>query len=152
VPGATNLADVPLDTTEFAASAPPGTYYARVVTRSAFGETAPSNEVTLTVKSSACTPPSFATSLDVEQAGRQVTALWSPTSQSAAAAADDLSPVSYVLEVGSQPGLADLGRFAMERNTAFSTVAPPGLYHVRVRPANACGPGRASNEVLVRVR
>jgi hypothetical protein len=151
-PGATNLADVPVERTEFAAAAPRGTYYARVVTVSPFGESAPSNEVAVTIDSAACTTPTFLTGLEMELAGRQVTAYWSPTDDGLAIADDDVSPVSYVLEVGSVPGSTDLGSFAMGRATSLTAAAPPGRYYVRVRPANVCGLGPASNEFALQVQ
>jgi hypothetical protein len=150
--GMANLADVGVHTTEFAATAPPGTYHVHVVTTTPFGESLPSNEVAVTVGSSACTPPSFPIGLEIQLTGRQVTALWGPANEAAAVAADDVSPLSYVLEVGTGSGLANLGRFAMGRATAFTTVAPPGTYFVRIRPADACGLGPASNEFAVQVR
>jgi hypothetical protein len=61
-----------------------------------------------------------------------------------------VAPTSYLIEAGSAPGLADLGRFPVGDVVRFSTVAPPGVYYVRVRGVNARGPGEASNEVIVR--
>jgi G8 domain len=152
VPGVTNLADVPVETTEFTAAAPPGTYYARVVTVSPFGETSPSNEIAVTVDSSSCMVPTFPTGLEIQMTGRQVTASWGPADEAAAMNADDTSPVSYVLEVGTESGSANLGTFAMGRATAFITEAPLGTYFVRVRPGNACGMGPPSNEFVLQVR
>jgi hypothetical protein len=80
-----------------------------------------------------------------------VTAHWGPANEAAAMAADDASPVSYVLEVGSGSGLANLGRLGVGRATAFTAVAPPGAYFVRIRPANSCGLGPPSNELAVQV-
>jgi predicted phage tail protein len=151
VPGVTDLADVPVQTTEFAAAAPPGTYYARVVTVSPYGETPPSNEVAVTIDSSTCSAPAFPTGLEIELTGRQVTATWGPADEAAAMTADDTSPVSYVLEVGTESGSTNLGQFALGRATALTTLAPPGTYFVRVRPGNSCGMGQASNEVVLQV-
>jgi hypothetical protein len=150
-PGETNVAEVQVDIAEFAAAAPPGTYYARVVTVSPFGESPPSNEVAVTIRSNMCMPPNFETGLDIRMTDRLVTAEWGPTDETAAAAADDISPVFYVLQVGTTSEASNLGTFDMGRATAFTAVAPPGLYYVRVRPANACGVGPASNEFAVLV-
>jgi hypothetical protein len=151
-PGMTNLAQAQAAGDSLAASAPPGTYYARVVTVSPHGESAPSNEVSVIVGGGACAPPSFATELKVSLTGQQVTLLWSPVNEAAAVAADDAAQVSYVLEVGSASGLTNLGSFDMGRATGLTTVAPPGLYYVRVRVADMCGLGAASNEYVVHVR
>jgi hypothetical protein len=151
-PGTTNVAQAQAAGDSLTASAPPGTYFARVVTVSPFGESAPSNEVSVIVGGGACAPPSFATDLNVQMTGRQVTLTWSPANEAAAIAADDIAQISYVLEVGTAAGLANLGSFNMGRATAFTTVAPPGLYYVRVRVADMCGLGEASNEFVVDVR
>jgi hypothetical protein len=151
--GASDVAQVPTAADTLSAPAPPGTYHARVHTVSPQGgASAPSNEVRVVVGSGRCTPPMFGTNLQVGMTGRQVTLTWRPTSEAAAAAADDVSPISYVLQVGTTSGAANLGSFAMGRATGFTTVAPPGLYYVRIRPADACGLGAASNEFVVHVR
>jgi predicted phage tail protein len=150
-PGVTDLAVVPSELDSLTGNAPAGTYYARVVTVGPFGMTTPSNEVSVVV-GAACTPPSFPTSLEVQLTGQQVTLLWTPANEAAAVAADDAAPIVYVLEVGSQPDAADFGTFLMGRATGLSTVAPPGTYYVRVRPADVCGLGAASNEFVVQVR
>jgi hypothetical protein len=151
--GGTNVAQVSSATDTLTAAAPPGTYYASVRTVSRQGlASPPSNEVRVVVGSGRCTPPAFGTNLQVQMTGRQVTLVWRPTSDAAAAAADDISPISYVLQVGTVPGATNLGSFAMGRATGFTTVAPPGTYYVRIRPADACGLGAASNEFAVQVR
>lgn len=150
-PGQANLASAVVDVPELAAHAAPGTYYARVATVSAFGETAPSNEVAVTLDASACGAPAFPTGLDVQTSGPQVGAVWSPANEAAALAADEMAPVSYALEVGSDTGLANVATFNLGRTTAFSAVAPPGTYYLRIRPTNVCGLGPASNEFVVHV-
>ena len=58
--------------------------------------------------------------------------------------------ISYVLEVGSSSGLANL--LALDIGSAvpsFNGVGPPGSYFVRVRARGSCGLGPPSNEVIV---
>ena len=55
-----------------------------------------------------------------------------------------------MIEAGSAPGLADLGRFPVGNVLRFSTVAPSGVYYVRVRGVNNRGAGEPSNEIIVR--
>ena len=58
----------------------------------------------------------------------------------------------YILDVGSQPGAANLGSVALGRAPAFAGPAvPPGRYFVRVRAVNAVGTSGHSNEVLIDV-
>jgi glucose/arabinose dehydrogenase len=63
------------------------------------------------------------------------------------------APAHYVVEAGSEPGANDLGTLATAGPTTELTVAdvPDGTYFVRVRAANAAGPGPASNEIGVTV-
>jgi hypothetical protein len=151
--GASDLAQVTSATDTLSATAPPGTYHARVHAVSPQGgSSAASNEVQVVVGAGRCAPPMFGTNLQGVLTGRQVTLTWRPVSEAAAAAADDVSPISYVLQVGSTPGASNLGSYAMGRATGFTTVGPPGLYYVRIRPADSCGLGAASNEVVVHVR
>jgi hypothetical protein len=123
-----------------------------VVAVSPFGVTESSNEASIVVGSAPCTPPVFPTSLEVQTTGQQVTLLWTPSNDAAAIAADDTSPISYLLEVGTQPGATDLGRFDMGRATGMRAPAVAGTYYVRVRPADVCGLGPPSNEFVVHVR
>lgn len=150
-PGVTNLADFPVNTTDFTTFAPPGTYYVRVVKTTPFGESQPSNEVAVAVGSGACTPPGFPTWLEIQLAGRQATAFWGPSDEPAAVAADEGLPLAYVLELGSGPGLANLGSASMGRAMSVTSPVAPGTYYVRVRLTSACGVGPASNEVTLRV-
>lgn len=150
--GAADLVDAPVETTEFAASAPPGTYFVRVAKTSPLGQSPASDEVAVTIASNTCEPPRVPTALEMQASGGQVTAHWRPTDVAAAIAADDLSPIAYVMEVGSTAGSADLGTYAMGRGMTLSTAVPPGTYAVRIRPANACGLGAPSNEVTLRVQ
>ncbi len=56
----------------------------------------------------------------------------------------------YVLEVGTAPGLNDVGTLALGPGQTLSIPGvPPGRYVVRLRAANATGVGAASNEVVV---
>jgi hypothetical protein len=57
----------------------------------------------------------------------------------------------YHIEVGSASGLSDL-LVTSTTGTRLTTTGPPGNYYVRFWPRNECGLGRASNEVVVRLR
>jgi len=57
-PGSSNVAIVNIGNhAELSASAPPGTYYVRVIAQNSFGMSGPSNEVTLTVLNAPPPPP-----------------------------------------------------------------------------------------------
>ena len=58
------------------------------------------------------------------------------------------APLAYVLEAGSAPGLADLGRFPVGTATQVAAGVPSGSYALRVRAIGASGEGRASSEWL----
>jgi Subtilase family/Putative binding domain, N-terminal len=58
-------------------------------------------------------------------------------------------PTGYSVEVGSGPGLADYGAFAVGNVLSVATGAPNGTYFVRVRAESAAGAGPPSNEVVV---
>ena len=92
--------------------------------------------------SSSCNPPPPVSPLMFSQSGAFVVLVWG-----AAAGAEE-----YVIEVGSAPGLSNLLVQSLGRATTISTVAPPGRYHARIRARNACGPGEASNEIVVTIQ
>jgi hypothetical protein len=96
-------------------------------------------------------PPQFKTQLWTQVYGSIVQLAWTPTSLSEALAADAVAPLQYVLEVGSAQGLTNVLVTPLGRTTFVSTPAPAGTYYVRVRPADVCGLGTPSNEVIVRV-
>ncbi|MEW6322836.1 MAG: fibronectin type III domain-containing protein [Acidobacteriota bacterium] len=125
----------------------PGLYFVRVRGRNAAGVGAASASVSFLVTAgTGCTQPPFAPiGLTRSVVGTQVSFAWNaPISGSA--------PTQYVVEVGSQSGQANLVQFATGTpSTVLTTTAVSGQYFVRVRGANACGVGPASNEVIVAI-
>ena len=120
-----------------------GTYYTRVRATNAIGTSGASNEILLYV---GCTlPPSAPLNLRiVSQIGRQVALDWTR----------HLVLRSYVLEVGSGPGLSEfLGTTDLHNAaTAFVTSGVGnGAYYARVRAKFACGLSEASREIVVSV-
>jgi hypothetical protein len=76
-------------------------------------------------------------------AGSTVTLSWSAAQ----------TPLGFVLEAGSGPGLANIVVFDT-RSTATTFVAREvrrGVYYVRVRARTACGTSGPSNEIVVTV-
>ena len=74
--------------------------------------------------------------------GNTVTITWAPAASGGLAS-------SYVLEVGSAPGLANLATMPVTA-TAFTTSGVPrGTFYVRVRAVNAVGTGPASAEATL---
>lgn len=93
-----------------------------------------------------CTaPPEAPSNLTATREGDTVNGSWS-------APAGEQMPTTYVIEVGSQPGLNDQGTFVVPATTTtFGNKTPPGTYFARVYARNACGTSPASNEVTVTV-
>jgi len=73
---------------------------------------------------------------------RSVTLMWKPS------ASPDLN--NYTVEVGDAPGSTYLGTVdAGVGQTSLTKALDPGVYFVRVRAANACGPSLPSRELRV---
>ena len=141
VPGGSDLASFDVGTaTRFEGLAPPGVYYLRARGRNAFG-VADTPERMITVGPHLSAPGEL---LITSVLGRRVVLSWSPPATS--------GTTYYELVVGSAPGLSDLGTFNVG-NVLTITIdqVPQGAYYVRLRAANAQGPGAQGNEVVVRV-
>lgn len=145
-PGLANLAVAAFGGTQQSATFAdvlPGTYYVRMRSVGATGVSAASNEVTVVVTSGGCPIPPAPQQLMAQVIGQQVTLTWQFPSGHA---------TTFDIEAGSASGLADLAILRLDGSLpAFSVVAPPGQYYVRVRPNNACAAGPASNETIVTV-
>ena len=127
------------NTTSYSVDVATGTYYVRLKAVNDLGESDPTEDLEVRAPGSPNAPTYFMASGQ----GSQVDLRWTAPSGGSA-------PTEYVIEAGSAPGLADLAVLRVGNVTRFSTVAPPGVYYVRVRGVNAAGVGAASNEVVVR--
>jgi hypothetical protein len=125
---------------------PPGTYYLRVHAFDATGLSAPSNEVVAVVGGGGqcLAPPAAPTGLAATVVGLAVTLAFTPGSGGCPA-------TNYVLQAGSAPGLGDITVVHLGSVTGLSTLAPPGVYYVRVFAQNIIGTSGPSNEIVVRV-
>jgi hypothetical protein len=88
-----------------------------------------------------CAPWGTPSPFSVSQSGRYVLLGWAGVS----------GATDYLVEVGSAAGGADILVAPVGPVTSVDTVAPPGVYFVRIRARNTCGAGPASNEVKVTV-
>jgi glucose/arabinose dehydrogenase len=147
-PGLSNLANFftgSTATTFAATGVASGTYFVRIRAANPAGAGGPSNEVAVAV--TGCTgPPGPAGGLHVILNSLGVVSLGWTAPPGATTA-----PTSYVLEVGSAPGLANLVQMDLGGPmTIFTTGGVgAGTYFVRIRAKNACGTAGPSNEVVV---
>ncbi|HMF99349.1 MAG TPA: fibronectin type III domain-containing protein [Vicinamibacterales bacterium] len=124
-----------------------GTYFVRVLASNAAGVGPPSNEVVITIASvQPCSaPPGQPSSFVAFATGSTVTLQWGASAG---------SPTSYVIEAGSQSGLADVATF--DTGSVATSLSVPGVgantYFVRVRAKNPCGVSLPSRESAVTVR
>jgi hypothetical protein len=151
-PGLSNIANVDTGSaasTLTAAAVPPGTYYVRVRGRNAFGVGGSSNEAVVSVNGGpgpCLTPPGSPLGLTVATGASSLVLRWQ-------APATGCPPTTFVLEAGSETGLANLAA-VNTGSTATEFRADRianGTYYVRVRAANAIGVSAASNEVVVTI-
>ena len=89
-------------------------------------------------------PPNAPNNLTASATGNVVTLAWSPP-------VPDDGILTYVVEAGSSPGLANLASVNTgSGNPSLVTGGvPPGTYYVRVRAATIGGAGPTSNEVTL---
>jgi hypothetical protein len=94
------------------------------------------------VSGAACASPARPTGLAATVSGNVVTLTWSAAAGTA----------QFTLEAGSVSGAANLAVISLDGALRSLTVqAPPGVYFVRIRGANACGTSEPSNEITVSV-
>jgi PKD repeat protein len=144
-PGLSNLAIFRTSTRSLTVtSVPDGTYHLRVRSAPAdFSDlSVPSNEISLSI--SGCRAQEFVpapTGFTAHIVGNAVTLSWNPPVVGVA---------SYVLGVGSAPGLADLVIFDT-RSTATSlrATAPNGVYYARIHTRTPCGDSGPSSEITI---
>lgn len=125
-------------TTQLQASLGAGTYFVRVRTKRA-GVLGPATaDVTFTVGTVACSsPPPPPTPHTADTGGLFVDLGWGSA----------VGASSYVLEVGSATGAANLAVVNLGNRMSFQVTAPAATYFTRVRAVNACGSSAPSNEV-----
>jgi predicted phage tail protein len=124
--GSSNIGTFTATQTTFTRTLSAGTYYARVRARNVVGVSAPSNQISFTI-STTTTALTFA---------------WEPPTSGA-------TVTSYDLEVGTGPGLSNVGVY---NTTQLTHTTPPlanGTYYARVRGRNALGAGEATTELVV---
>lgn len=139
--GLTNLANVDLgDAASYDTTVPVGTYFVRVRTVGAAGNSAPSNEVRLAVSSAAActTAPPVPQGVSGRTGGVVAALSWQPS----------FAATGYVLDVGPSPGATAVS-VPVGNLTAFQATAPAGTHYTRVRAVNACGSSAPSAEVVL---
>jgi hypothetical protein len=143
-PGLSNVAIItlPASVTALSATAPPGTYFVRVIAVNRFGVSGPSNEVIVRVGGD-CLLPGVPTNLTAATGPGSVTLLWQSGPGS--------TPTGHVLAVGSSSGAANIGTFALGPATTLVSAAPAGTYFARIRATNGCGTSAPSAEVVFTV-
>jgi hypothetical protein len=102
------------------------------------GQSAPSNEVTVTL-TSGCAPPTAPHNLRAMVKGSEAFLFWR---QPLAGIAN-----GYALHAGAAPGQATF-QFPTTART-LNAVVPGGTFYARVLATSACGPSPASNEVTI---
>jgi glucose/arabinose dehydrogenase len=117
---------------------PDGRYYVRVRAERNGFVGPPSNEVVVTVAANCTAPPPPPQGLTQTVTNQTVNLAWSSTGAS-----------GHVIEAGSESGLSNLATIAVGATPSFTTQAPSGTYHVRVRATNLCGASVPSTEVVV---
>jgi hypothetical protein len=142
-PGAANLfAGSAGLTTAVSAPLPTGVYYARVYATNGAGTGPASSEVMVSVGTSP--PPGAPQGLAGAVSGSTVSVAWAPPLSGG-------EVTSYVAQVGTSPGAANVLNAAVGPITAASGRLGPGTYYIRVLAQNAAGLGAASNEIALTV-
>jgi hypothetical protein len=118
----------------------PGFYFVRVRAQSALGNGSPSNEVTAAVGGVPASPMNLVAGVS----GTLVGISWAMPAVGPAAS-------SYILEIGSAPGLSDLAQAPLSTTWILTNRGKSGKYYVRVRAKDSAGASWPSSEVPVTV-
>jgi hypothetical protein len=146
-PGLSNAANTVVGPISWytAEGVPAGVYYVRVRAIDPTGESAPSNEIAVTVGiggGSCLTAPDPPLNEQPLPMGGGVALGWSPARSGCPA-------TTFSFEAGSAPGLSDLAVVNVGRAISFAAPLPAGgLFYTRVRAHNAYGTSLASTELL----
>jgi hypothetical protein len=141
IPGTTAVSLPVGNTLTFSVNAPVGVYYVRVIAFATAGQIGVSSEIEVNVQQAGV--PAAPLGLQGSVSGTSVNFQWQPNPAGFPAA-------FYQLQAGTAPGLSNVTVLTLPAATlAFSTIAPPGIYYVRVAAGNAVGLGPPSNEVTV---
>ena len=124
----------------FSYDVPPGTYFVRLIAVNEFGQSPESNEVV--VVWGCRTPPSAPQALTAAVSNSTLTLSWTKP-------VIGCNPSAYELQVGTAPGLSNLGTYRLGATPGFVANAPSGTYFMRVVGRNAIGAGAPSNEIRV---
>ncbi len=124
---------------------PPGTYYVAVILGVVATPNIPANAWTAVVVPGGCTAPPGVGLVTRESTGA------GPTDVRLRFAAWGGCASSYLVDVGTTPGSANVGTFAVPGGVLATSAAPAGNYYVRVRGQNQFGLGPFSRVVPVSV-
>lgn len=128
-----------------APAVPNGTYFVRVRAIGSDGESAPSNEVAVTVGGGgACTAaPNPPVNLAATVTGMVIALSWAP--------GGGCTATNFVLHAGSAPGSSNVAIVNMGGNLALTASAPNGTYYLRAYAQNGFGTSGPSNELVVQI-
>ena len=140
-PGGVNVFSASVgNVTTLSGLVPAGTFFWRVFAVTSAGASPPSSESQFVV--GGCAAPPAPVGFAYAIGGRTVTLTWVAGSGSAGG-------ITYLIEAGSAPTLANIVVAPVGGATSLVTTAPPGTYYVRVRAQSACGTSAPSNEQVI---
>jgi predicted phage tail protein len=128
-------------TTFVVPNVPAGTYFVRVRAVGVDGDSAPSNEVVVSVVGSSCTtlpepPVNFTSTVN----GSLIALNWSSGA--------GCPTTNFIVHAGSAPFSSDLGVMSLGDTLSFAASAAAGTYYLRLYAENQYGSSSPSNEVM----
>ncbi len=141
-PGST-FAAVPVAGTTFSVpGVPPGTFFLRVRALNGAGGGPASAELRLRVGAGGVILPEPPSNFETSVVGGRLTMTWSP-------AETGVRPTSYLVEVGSASGLANIAVLPVATAAFTFPGVPPGFFYFRVRAQNAGGTSEPGEEQML---